>query len=146
MDQPKSILTSKISPYYQAAAVIGIMLIFDLFSLGSKDDNALTFAKSVWTNHIAMVLFYILANCMLSLGSDSNLKYVRDSIFAYLALVFVGGLISYGISGMSLDTAGSFRWILMVLSMGYLIFLAMINTMKFVVTLAKKQDSRLRGE
>jgi hypothetical protein len=146
MDQPKSILTSKISPYYQAAAVIGIMLIFDLFSLGSKDGNALTFAKSVWTNHIAMVLFYILANCMLSLGSDSNLRYVRDSIFAYLALVFVGGLISYGISGMSLDTAGSFRWILMVLSMGYLIFLAMINTMKFVVTLAKKQDSRLRGE
>jgi hypothetical protein len=146
MEQP-SILTKNISPYYQSAFIFGMLLLFDLYSIGSKEGgDTIIFAKSIWRNCVAMLLFFILANCILSLGSNANLKYVRDSIFAYMGLAFMGGSLSYFICKTSMDQAGSFRWLFIVLSMVFIIFLAMINTMKFLVELAKRQDSKLRGE
>jgi hypothetical protein len=82
----------------------------------------------------------------MSLRSTTTPKYVRDSIFAFLFLSIAGIFISQFMSKKTMDESGSFRWLFIVLGVGYMIFLGIINTMKFVVNWAKTQDTGLRGE
>jgi hypothetical protein len=61
-------------------------------------------------------------------------------------LLLIGGGMAWGFSGVALQEAGSISWILFVFSFGYLVFLSIVNLMRFVVELAQKQDKGLRGE
>ncbi|HMP31121.1 MAG TPA: hypothetical protein PKD85_16060 [Saprospiraceae bacterium] len=139
-------VVKSISPFYQAGFALILILVFDMVTISSAKGEISKLATQIWTNCIAMVLFYIVANCLLSLRSSTNSKYVRDSIFAFLILSFIGIFISQILSNKTMDESGSFRWLFIVLGVGYMIFLGIINTMKFVVDWAKKQDSSLRGE
>jgi hypothetical protein len=58
----------------------------------------------------------------------------------------VGGLLAYLISGLSIDEAGSYKWILFIFTFCYILFLSIVRAMKKIVTIAQKQDKRLRGE
>jgi hypothetical protein len=140
LPKPKSI-----SPYYQGIVALVLILIFDAVLISTSKSSP-TFATSIWTNCIAMVLFYIVANCLLSLRYETNAKYVRDSLFTFLILSFLGIVLSQYLSEKTMDESGSFRWLFIVLGAGYIIFLAIINTMKFVLEWARNQDSGLRGE
>jgi hypothetical protein len=93
-----------------------------------------------------MVLFFIIANALLSINTSKAGIYIRNSIYTYIGLCLAGALISYFLSKTSIDEAGSFKWLFIMLTMVYIIFLALMNTLKVIVTLAKKQDSKLRGE
>jgi hypothetical protein len=135
-----------ISPFYQAGISFILILIFDVVSVSITKDPIAKLPPQIWTNCIAMVLFYIVVNCLMSLRSATTPKYVRDSIFAFLVLSIAGILLSQFMSKKTMDESGSFRWLFIVLGVGYMIFLGIINTMKFVVNWAKTQDTGLRGE
>jgi len=47
---------------------------------------------------------------------------------------------------MSIYEAKSFRWIYIVFTFGYLLFLCILRAMRKIVHIAQKQDARLRGE
>ena len=64
----------------------------------------------------------------------------------FIALLVGGGFLAYLVSGVTIDEAGSFRWLYVVLTMGYLIFLAIVQSMKRIVDIAIQQDKRLRNE
>ena len=145
-DQKNNVPTIKsISPFYQAALAFILIIIADLIVINTTQvpDQLST---SIWTNCIAMVLFYIVANCLLSLRTATSSKYVRDSIFAFIILSAAGIVISQTFSQKSMDESGSFRWLFIVLATGYMIFLGIINTMKFLLEWARTQDGHLRGE
>ena len=135
-----------ISPFYQAILAFILLLIADTLLISVSSSPKSQLFTQIWTNCIAMVLFYIVANCLLSLRTSTNAKYVRDSIFAFIALSAAGILISQFLSEKSMDQSGSFRWLFIVLGVGYMIFLGIINTMKFLLEWAKSQDGSLRGE
>lgn len=142
-----ALLDLNISPYIQAIVMLVLMLLADLISKGSGgESDILKMSKSIWTNCIAVVLLFSFGNSILALGTKNMLTYVRDSIFSFIGLCMIGILFSQYLSGLSMDESGSFRWLFIVLGMGYMIFLGIVSTMKFIVSLAKKQDSRLRGE
>jgi len=142
----ESILTKEISPYKQGALALGLILLIDLFSFASRNSNIEKFASTIWTNCIAMVLFFIIANALISINSSKAGIYIRDSIYTYIILCVSGALISYFISATPMDDAGSFKWLFIMLTMVYIVFLALMNTLKAIVALAKKQDTKLRGE
>ncbi len=136
-----------IQAWRQGLVVLVLLLVFDLASFASNQSSpSAKFGQNIWTNAVAMILFYIIVNSLVSLASEKPIEYVRNSIYTFLGICIIGGLISWAISGQTIDEAGSFKWLFVVLSLGYLIFLSIISTMKFIVKLAQKQDSRLRGE
>jgi len=146
-DQKNNVpILKTISPFYQAMLAFMLILISDgiIISTSGLPNNQLF--SQIWTNCIAMVLFYMVVNCLLSLRTSTNTKYVRDSIFAFIILSAAGITVSQLISQKSMDESGSFRWLFVVLATGYMIFLAIINTMKFLLAWAKQQDANLRGE
>ena len=101
---------------------------------------------SPWIITTAMVLFFSLFNSILSLKAESMNKYWGRSIIGFMVLLVLSAVIARLFSGLSMDEAGSFRWLFLVLTMGYLIFLAIVRTMKRIVQIAIKQDKRLRNE
>lgn len=99
-----------------------------------------------WVVQCGMILFFALINSVLSFGATDGNKYWLHSIISFATLLVTGGLMAWGISGISIGNAASVKWIYVVLTFGYLVFLSIVNLIKFLVKLAKKQDNALRGD
>jgi len=93
----------------------------------------------------ASILFYAICSSVLSLRSPDMNRYWRDSILAFVGLTVLSAVAATVISGVGIDEAGSFRWIFVVLAIGFLVFLSIVRVMKRIVDIAIKQDERLRG-
>ena len=99
-----------------------------------------------WTVAAAFTLLFGVANSVLSLAADDQNKYWGGSIMCYMAVLVFGGFIAWLFSGLNVYEAKSFRWIYIVFTFGYLLFLCMVRAMRKIVQIAQKQDARLRGE
>ena len=47
---------------------------------------------------------------------------------------------AWGFSGVPLNDAGSYRWIYIVVTVGFIVFLTMVNLMKIIVNYAEKEE------
>ena len=79
-------------------------------------------------------------------ASKSNFLALKPGVFAFAILLVIGGLLAWAFSGVSIYEAGTVSWLYFVLTFGYLVFLSIVNLIKFLVKLAQKQDKSLRGE
>ncbi|MBL0099769.1 MAG: hypothetical protein IPP49_06695 [Saprospiraceae bacterium] len=89
---------------------------------------------------------FALCNSILSFSATNNNKYWLHSIISFAILLVVGGLIAWASSGVSIYEAGSVRWLYFVMTFGYLVFLSIVNLIKFLLQLVQKEDQKLRGE
>ncbi len=134
-------------PVFQLAMILVLMLVLTaIIQLSMTEEQQQLSPNTAWEIMASCVLFFALVNCVFSLQAKVLLNYWRNSIFAFVGLLAIGGGLAYLISGVSLENAGSIKWILFVFSLGYLVFLSIVNLMRFVVELAQRQDKRLRGE
>ena len=134
------------NPFIQVAGILVLMIFLMIIGIATSGSEISVNPTGAWEVMAACVLFYTLVNCVFSLQSKDIMTYFRNSILSFIALLGIGGFMAYGFSGLAIDEAGSIKWILMVFCIGYLVFLSIVNLMKFIVDLAQKQDSRLRGE
>lgn len=148
MDNPgTSLLDKKISPFIQLLFVLAMTLILIGFtSLSPKVPYSSTSGIMPWVVICGMILFYALVNSVLSFGAENGSTYWLHSIISFSILLVVGGLLAWSVSGVSIQNAGSVKWLYFVFTFGYLVFLSIVNLIKFLVVLAKRQDHRLRGE
>jgi len=79
-------------------------------------------------------------NSLLSLRAESFVKYWQGSMYSFLAVALGTSMVSWGISGIPIGEAGSYRWIYLVVSVGFIIFLTMVNFMKIIVKYAEKEE------
>ena len=143
----KSILDRQISPFKQMGAIILLsVILMGISELMPSAPYSSTQDIMPWVVLCGMILFYALVNSILSFGATDGNIYWMQSIFSFAALLIVGGLLAWGISGVSINEAGSVRWLYFVMTFGYLVFLSIVNLIKFFVKLAKRQDKKLRGE
>ena len=68
------------------------------------------------------------------------MKYWGRSIYCYMGLAAVSGLFAYLTSSLSINEAGSYKWIFFVLTIGYLVFLSIMSLMRKVVEFAQKEE------
>lgn len=147
MTKASSIFSKEIDPLTQAIYVFAGSLMFTLL-FKIFEWTGMTSAQSYlpWTMSAAGLLFYGLFNSVMSLSAENINKYWARSIMCFGGLMIVGGLVSYLISGQTISEAMSFKWLYLVFTFGYLLFLSIVRAMKKVVQIAKKQDAKLRGE
>lgn len=128
-------------PPIQALAVLGVALV--LMSLGW----ALTVAGIMssdplfaWSIGSALMLFFAMMNSLMSLRAESFTKYWGASMYSYIGLAFATSFAAKLFSGISLQDAGSYRWIYIVVTVGFVVFLTMVNLMKIIVKFAEKEE------
>lgn len=135
-----SFLERSISPYLQGGIALGAATLLIFLGKVAATAGLDMSPKFAWMSVGAFMLTYAVFNSILSLVAKDAAKYWGQSIMSYLGLVFIGGGLAHLVSGLSLNEAGSFRWIFTVLSIGYLVFLSIVNLMKKIVEFAMRED------
>ena len=67
-------------------------------------------------------------------------KYWGRSIYSFMGLALGSGLTAYLFSSLTISEAGSYRWIYVVLTVGYLVFLSIVTFMRRIVEFAQKEE------
>lgn len=128
-------------PPYQAAAIFVAALLLMGFGWLMTISGILVFDKLyAWSIGAALMLFFAMLNSLLSLRASSFAKYWGASMYSFLALGFATSMAAWGFSGIPLREAGSYRWIYIVVSVGFVVFLSMVNFMKIIVRFAEKEE------
>lgn len=144
MNTNASILEKRIHPLKQALGIAILVIVFlTLIKAGRSAESDTTV---FWEVGAAGLLFYAMMNSVLSIAYENQNTYWLYSIIGFACLLFVCGGLSFLYSGVNMDEAGSFRWIYLLFTMAYLILLSIVRTMKKIITIAQREDKRLRGE
>jgi hypothetical protein len=140
-DQKTSVFNRAYDPVIQAAVTLGAVILFvlvaKLINLTGLMDVPQRFP---WMTAASFMLLFAMGNSVFSLASENMLKYWGRSIYSYLGLAVLSGVVAYFSSSMSIDEAGSYRWIYLVLTVGYLVFLGMMAFMRQIVDFAQKEE------
>lgn len=139
----ESLFSKQIRPLYQAIiAVVSLIIIMPISMVFIGDGNPIYY----WEIAFAILMCFSLFNAIFSIPYLNRTIYFRNSIFCYAGVAIVTGLMAYFFSGLSLEETGSFRWLYIVFTFSYLVFTSIVNAMRKIIEIAKKQDARLRGE
>lgn len=93
-----------------------------------------------WSISSAFLLLFAILNSLMSLRADSFMKYWGASMYSFMALAFCSGTAAWLFSGIPIREAGSYRWIFIVVTFGFLVFLSIVNMMKKIVQFAEREE------
>lgn len=93
-----------------------------------------------WTVAGAFALLFAILNSLMSLKAVHAGKYWGASVYSYMALALCSGTAAWLFSGIPIREAGTYRWIFIVVTFGFLVFLSMVNFMKKIVRFAEKEE------
>lgn len=93
-----------------------------------------------WSIAAAFMLLFALVNSLLSLRADSFTKYWGASMYSYMGLAFCNAFVAWLFSGISIGNAGSYRWIYIVVTFGFIVFLTLVNTVRRIVEFAEREE------
>lgn len=127
-------------PVYQAGLVVIILLFFDLMLLFSKSAGATIEQRMPWTLSLTFVLFYIVVNVLSSLLNKDLDRYWTRSMLSFVVLVLLSAGLAYLFSSQTINEAGTYRWLYIVLTIGYLVFMAIINAVRKIVEYAQMEE------
>jgi drug/metabolite transporter (DMT)-like permease len=140
-DTNSSIFEKAYNPITQAAVALGAVLLFILGAKLVKLSGLLYVPdRFPWMTAASFLLLFAMGNSIFSLSAKDMLKYWGRSIYSYLGLAAGSGVLAYFFSSMSMDEAGSYRWIYLVLTVGYLVFLGMMAFMRQIVDFAQREE------
>lgn len=147
VENSQSFFYKNISPFIQVTIVLGVILIFDVVVLAVRAGGVNSIKQETpWLIFTSFVLFYALINGILSISAKDPNQYWLRSLIAYAILLTAGYFLSRTFSGMTIDEAGSYRFLLFLFTFCYILILSIAQAMKKIVKIAQKQDKRMRGE
>jgi len=115
--KPQSIFEKQISPFTQGLVVFGLI-------------------------GIAIVISKIVSNCIFSFAYEDQNSYWWKSILTFALLGASGMCLAWWVSGLTLDEAGSFRWMALLFTFSYLVMLSMCRAMRMILKWAQKQGTK----
>ena len=142
MTEPNSTFIARaFNPIHQALVALGAGIVV---TLGGKLVN-LTGIVDVpprfpWMTAAVFMLCFALFNSVFSLSAKNTAQYWGRSIYSFMGLAFVSGLVAWLFSSLTIDEAGSYRWIFIVVTIAYLIFLSIVALMRQIVDFAQREE------
>lgn len=61
-------------------------------------------------------------------------------MMSFMAVAALSGGTAYLLSGIAINDAGSYRWIYIVVTIGFLVFMSIMGFMKRIVEFAQKEE------
>ncbi|MEN0045914.1 MAG: hypothetical protein AAF806_02530 [Bacteroidota bacterium] len=129
------------NPIFQAILMFSAGLVVTLIAkaLGAAEVTEVG-ERFPWLCAASFMLMFAIFNSISSLAVKETNRYWGRAIMSFMGLAAASGLLAYLFSGLSIWEAGSYSWIYVVLSIGYLIFLGMMSFIKSVVSFAQKEE------
>lgn len=135
------------NPYYQSGIGLALLVPVLLITKMILGDSAAEGSTLIyWELSFSILLGYIMFNSILSLRTKNGMIYYRDSIFSFAILGGIGGGLAYLLSGLSLDEAATFKWLTIVFTFTYLVFLTITSLMRKFMEFAKRQGNQMTNQ
>lgn len=128
------------NPVLQAVVVLAAVFVVNIGTIFARTAGMEIEQRFPWTIAAAFVLFFSVGNALISILASDTEKYWSRSILSFVGLAVLAGLMAYLFSSLSINEAGSYRWIYIVLTIGYLVFLSIIGFMKKIVEFAQREE------
>ncbi len=129
------------TPYKQAAVVVGLAFIvmtiakfFQLLNISEANP------EKIWVLSATFGLFFTVANCLFSLNAKDPIKFWNQSMIAFAVTILSIGGLAWLLSGVSINNMRSFRWLYIVIIIGYLVFSTIVRLMRSIVEFAMKEE------
>ena len=139
--EDNSIFSKDLGPFRQFLVVmvvfISILLISELVDATGISNVDAAFP---WTIAASLLLFFAIFNSVYSLTATDDNTYWTKSFFSFAGMAILSGGIAYYFAGITLEEVGPYRWIYIVISFVYLVFISIIGFMKRIVKFAQKEE------
>lgn len=146
-DRDKEFFDKLSNPIYQGIFLLVLALLIIVFG---KIFNAVGLIEVSnlfsWLINTSFILLFAMMNAVLSLYSDNQMKYWSYSLYSFMGFLVASGAMAFIFSGVGISEAATYKWLFFMLTIIYLVFIAIVRLMRFIVDLAQKQDKRLRNE
>lgn len=140
-------LTPPFRPFGSAMLTGGVSLLASAMTKVSMWMNWIDSGwENMWIISYTFILLYTILTSVFILYNRDQLTYFNQSITYYLVLVAYSLIANYIFTGVSPFESGYFVWILVVISLFFLIILSISRTVYRLVQIAEKQDKKLRNE
>jgi len=106
-------------------------------------------AKAIGIELEETFLWMIVAACTLLFAASCSIyvafnidfnKFLLKAVIAYVFLMVSLGLVAYLFCRIPLQEAGFYKWILIVVTFCFLVFLSLVNAVKAIVEYAQKEE------
>jgi uncharacterized membrane protein len=134
-------MNKKFTPFHQAGLIFAAGFVFMLGGIVFDKIGLMAMDPLYpWSIATGFLLLFALLNSLSSLQSDNVLKYWGTSIYSYMLLAAGSGLVAWQLSGIPIGQAQSYKFIYIVVTFGFLVFLSMVNFMKKIVNFAEREE------
>lgn len=127
------------TPFVQAGISVALGLFFMVSCLLFESTMELR-PERPWVFASTFLLFYSIFNVVFSFNVENAEKYWTQAVIGFVATVGALGALAYLISGLGMNDAGAFKWIFIVITISYLIFMSIARAMKGIVDFAQKEE------
>jgi len=129
------------NPFKQALFILLSIFLVNLGALAIEGMGLVVVPRRFpWLNAASFMLFFAVLNSLYSLSAASIPRYWGNSIYGFMLLGAVAGLQAWIFSGLPISKAGSYRWIYVVVTIGYLVFLSLMTTLRKFVAFAEREE------
>lgn len=129
------------SPYIQGATVLATIFVVMLLAKVMSWTGLLSLkAIFPWTISTAFILFFAVFNSVFSLASKDMDNYWKKSIMVFVGVALISALLAYLFSAVPIQEAKEYRWIFMVFTFGYLVFISILGFMRRIVDFAQNEE------
>lgn len=130
-----------IHPPVQAALILGISLAIMLigWAFGAMGWGG-TDKLFAWSIATALLLVFAMANSLFSIKAANFAQYWGRSMYSYIGLALANTFAAKVFSGVPMADAGSYRWIVIVVTVGFIVFLSLVNFVKRIVNFAEREE------
>lgn len=117
-----------------------VVLLFNLGTLIFRSAGMEIEQRFPWTIAASFVLFFAAMNAIMSIFTQNMDNYWSRSILSFIGLAAISALLAQLFSKLTMNEAGSYKWIYIVLTIGYLVFLMMLTAMRRIVDFAQREE------
>jgi len=136
-----SLFARAYNPVHQALVLFSAGIVIVLFSKIVQLTGLLEVGdRFPWMAAASFMLCFAMFNSIFSLSANDMNAYWSRSIFSFGGLAVANGLMAYIFSSLTIGEAGSYRWIYVVITFGYLVFLSMMRFLKLIVEFAQREE------
>ncbi len=128
------------NPINQAIMLLAAVLVFNLGALAFRAAGMEMEQRFPWTIAASFLLFFSAMNAVLSIFVKNTESYWTRSILSFVGLAAVSALLAQLFSKLGMNEAGSYKWIYIVVTIGYLVFLCILSAMRKIVDFAQREE------
>lgn len=136
----KTLLPRIQNPFFQAVIVLAAVLLVNLGAIFARSLGLEMEQRFPWTTAASFMLFFAAGNAIGSILATNTEQYWTRSILSFVGTAGLSALMAYWFSSLSIHEAGPYRWIFIVITIGYLVFLSIVNLAKLIVNFAQKEE------